>query len=185
MLKREDANRLVLAEYENLIRTLRKKLHLNDLDALDLAHEAIMLLYESLKNYDPERGSFGAWTGGIIRNVILKFREGRFRGHLVHEDLEHASGISSSALGDMIVSEIDGFIRKSVHALPDIYRETIELRYLKGLSIKEIARKLKVPEGTVKARLSRAPDMLKENLRIQETTARFYLDQVKRRRPAP
>lgn len=183
MLKREDANRLILAEYENLIHTLRKKLHLNDLDALDLAHEAIMLLYESLKNYDPERGSFGAWTSGLIKNVILKFREGRFRGHLVHEDIEQESGVSASTLGDMIVKEIDGFIRKSVGALPEIYRETIELRYIKGLSIKEIAKKLKVPEGTVKARLSRAPDMLKENLSIHETTARFYLDQIKKQRP--
>jgi DNA-directed RNA polymerase specialized sigma24 family protein len=56
------------------------------------------------------------------------------------------------------------------------------MRYVEGLDLKRIAKRLKVPLGTVKARLSRAPDALKEKLRIQETTARFYLEQLKQKK---
>lgn len=52
-----------------------------------------------------------------------------------------------------------------INQLPSILRETYQLREIDGLAIGEIAQKLQVPSGTVKARLSRARAKLKKPIR--------------------
>lgn len=48
--------------------------------------------------------------------------------------------------------------------LPDKYRMVLYLFYFEELSTKEIAKAIAVREGTVRMRLSRARDMMKEKL---------------------
>ena len=45
-----------------------------------------------------------------------------------------------------------------------VYREAILLYFYESLSIREIAKALHVPEGTVKSRLSRGKSLLREKL---------------------
>lgn len=54
---------------------------------------------------------------------------------------------------------------EAVSALPDDRRTAVVLYYYDGLSIEEIAGVLSLPEGTVKSRLSRARDQLREMLK--------------------
>ena len=49
--------------------------------------------------------------------------------------------------------------------LPSKYRVALHLFYYEGLKISEISRALKLPEGTVKPRLSRGRELLKEKLK--------------------
>lgn len=178
---REEIDRFVLEEYEELIRAIRGKLGLNDLEAVDLAHEAITRIYDSMERFDPEKGTLGAWARGVLRNLVLQHREGRIRPLAVDPGIEQRPA-RAQAVGEAVSAEIADFVRSSVAALPEIYREAVRLRYLEGLELREIARRLGVPLGTVKARLSRAPRLLLDRLRIQETTARFYLDELRKKR---
>jgi RNA polymerase sigma-70 factor (ECF subfamily) len=52
-----------------------------------------------------------------------------------------------------------------ISALDDDYREVLVLRDIQGLSYDEIGEILKIPDGTVKSRLFRARDALKEGLK--------------------
>lgn len=55
-------------------------------------------------------------------------------------------------------------VKKSVLSLPEKYRIPIYLYYSAELSLKEIAKVLKLPEGTVKSRLHKARRMVKERM---------------------
>jgi RNA polymerase sigma-70 factor (ECF subfamily) len=57
-------------------------------------------------------------------------------------------------------------IRLAIEQLSPKYRSLIELRYLEELSYEEIAEKLDLPLGTVKAQLFRAKDMLYNTLKV-------------------
>ncbi len=179
---REEVDKFVMSEYGSLVSAIRHKLHLDELEALDVAHEAITRVYNSMDKYDPEKGTLGMWFSGILRNLILQHREGRMRPFLLDENIEQAPQGEHSP-GRAIAKDIGDFVLRSTDALPEIYRLVVKMRYVDGMDLKSIAKKLKVPLGTVKARLSRAPNILRDALQIQETTARFYLDQLMRKKP--
>jgi RNA polymerase sigma-70 factor (ECF subfamily) len=55
-------------------------------------------------------------------------------------------------------------VQRALQSLPSKYREALVLFYFHGLDVAMAARSLQVPEGTVKARLSRGRDMLRRKL---------------------
>jgi RNA polymerase sigma-70 factor, ECF subfamily len=58
----------------------------------------------------------------------------------------------------------DRVIRNAVLALPAKYRDALTLFYFHGMDIARSAASLGVPEGTIKARLSRGRDILRSKL---------------------
>ena len=57
---------------------------------------------------------------------------------------------------------------EEVMKLPEKYREVIHLYYYEDLSAKEIARILRITEGSVKMRLSRGRSFLRDVLKEEE-----------------
>src|SRR6266478_234597 len=62
-------------------------------------------------------------------------------------------------------AELKEHLKPLITRLSDNLRQTFELRHFDGLSIRETARRLKVPVGTVKARLTRARSRLQRRVR--------------------
>lgn len=58
----------------------------------------------------------------------------------------------------------DDALREALLALPEKYRLPILLYYLEGYSLRQVAQMLRIPENTVKTRLSRGRQQLKERL---------------------
>ena len=171
-VSREEADKLILERYEAIVLTIRKRLRVDEMEALDLAHDVVAAIYDSLDKFDPQKGPFEAWVAGITRNHILRRLEGR--GRIVPGKKEAEKNLS--LLDDMVLDEVSDYLRLALNNQPQIYRDTLRMRFLEGKDLKEIAKEQKVPLGTVKARLSRAPDLLKDKLHIQRTTVRFYLE---------
>ncbi|MBR2796843.1 MAG: RNA polymerase sigma factor [Clostridia bacterium] len=57
---------------------------------------------------------------------------------------------------------------EALMALPRKQRVALELHYIEGYSVAETARILRLPEGTVKWRLKRGRELLKESLKREE-----------------
>jgi RNA polymerase sigma-70 factor (ECF subfamily) len=55
-------------------------------------------------------------------------------------------------------------VRRSLHALPAKYRDALVLFYFHEMDVERAAASLRVPVGTVKARLSRGRDLLRRKL---------------------
>ena len=58
----------------------------------------------------------------------------------------------------------DSALREALLALPEKYRLPILLYYLEGYPLRQVAQMLRIPENTVKTRLSRGRQQLKERL---------------------
>lgn len=63
----------------------------------------------------------------------------------------------------------DAALHEALFSLPPQYRLPLTLTCLEGYTMREAARMLGVPEGTVKARVHRARQQLKELLGEEET----------------
>lgn len=169
----EEENRRILEVYQRLVAQFRKALGVDEMQALDLAHEVVVKLYEAMPRFDPSKGEFDAWASGFVKNLAWQRREGR-GSHVPLGDRD-LDGDQTQALAGLVRGEIGRYIRSSLEALPEIYRTTLEMHFVKRQKLREIATALKVPVGTVKARLSRGLEMLKGRLNFQHTTVRMYL----------
>jgi RNA polymerase sigma-70 factor (ECF subfamily) len=64
----------------------------------------------------------------------------------------------------LIKNERRSAVARAITSLPPKYRAAIVLRDVEGLSYDQIADALKLSEGTVKSRINRARNLLKEKL---------------------
>ena len=137
--------------------------------ALDLTQEVFLRLHENFRLFDPNR-PFRPWFLRLATNTMINKRP-RKRGIVsldVGEDSSMASNIpdpgAEEAHEQALRVEMGGFVRKAIELLPDRYRAIVTLRYIEGLSYEELAETLGLPMGTVKVRLFRARDRLKDLL---------------------
>ena len=139
--------------------------------ALDLAQEVFIKVYNSLGRYRPEF-KFSTWIYRIAHNAAIDHLR---RNNTRLEDLESesddggtyekplASGQPSpEQLSER--SERRAEIEEVVQNLPPSYRELITLRHALDFSYDEIAEVTGLPLGTVKNRIFRAREAMREEL---------------------
>lgn len=140
-------------------------------DALDLAQEIFVKVYQALDRYDPHY-KFSTWLFRVAQNAAID-QIRRRRLQLVSFDRptendedrpwEFASP-DPDPYGDLRNRERGAAIQRAIDALPWEYRELIVLRHFGELSYDEIAQLKGMPLGTVKNKLFRARQLLKESL---------------------
>lgn len=129
-------------------------------EADELAQEILFTAvreFPKLKN--PQK--LEPWLWGIAANVTKTFRRflGRQRAMCSYDLLADLPAAEDDLAEN---EEIYAFLRSKIAMLSAIYREIILLYYYDGLSVKQIAGKLGIPEGTVTWRLSEARTKLKK-----------------------
>jgi RNA polymerase sigma-70 factor (ECF subfamily) len=149
---------------ERLIDSLRGTAH-DDARAEDAAAHAFALAFENLRQFRGE-ASFYTWVYRIAMNEFTKTYR---KTNAVSLD-ELTDGKESRLLASVSRSEpLETTIadrevnHKALHALeavPEPFREILELYFLQDLSYEVIAKKLRIPEGTVMSRLFKARKLL-------------------------
>ena len=125
-------------------------------DAEDAVQEAFIAAWLKLDTLR-EPSKFGAWVCRIAKNNAKK-RAMTAPDRLSFEELCETLGTD----GFGTVSDADESLRMTVSSLPAPFAETLALHYFDGFSVKEIAEKTGVPEGTVKWRLSEGRNKLRK-----------------------
>jgi RNA polymerase sigma-70 factor (ECF subfamily) len=140
--------------------------------ALDLAQEVFIKVYNSLGRYRPEF-KFSTWIYRIAHNAAIDHlrRQGSFRteemevagedGHLFEKPLASKAPTPEQ---ETERGERRAEIEVVVGQLPSAYRELIVLRHSHDLSYDEIAEVTGLPLGTVKNRIFRARECMRELL---------------------
>lgn len=144
---------------------------LGDYDAsLDVTQEIFLKVYNSLSRYSSEY-KFSTWLYKISHNAAIDHIR-RNSTHIQSLEAENEDGAYEVQIESKRPSpeqerersewrdEIDHVVR----CLPTGYRELILLRHSKDLSYDEIAEITNLPLGTVKNRLFRAREMMREML---------------------
>lgn len=130
-------------------------------EAEDLTQEIFIKVYQNLKSYRAEAGSFQNWVLKVGRNLIIDhYRQTRrFQQSAGSEEMETMNLSDEKTPSPHRVaeqSESARFLREALQKLSPELKEAIILRDLEGMSYQEIAGLLSIPEGTVKSRINRA-----------------------------
>jgi len=141
--------------------------------ANDLVQETFMKAFSSLKSYRSEY-RFSTWLYKIAANSSIDhLRKRRIRALSLDNPIQTEDGQVGIEVADyshhpereMVRQEQAVSINEAIESLPDKYRRVIIARHREEKSYEDIARELKVPVGTVKARIFRARELLKKRLR--------------------
>ena len=161
----------LMAPYEQQFYSLCLRIAGNREDALDCAQEAMLRIWRSLPKYRYQ-SALTTWCYRIATNTCLDLlRRQKYRpsvsldqmtdeGFSPAEDEEHESNPEAN----FELSARKRALTEAIAALPPNLRAALVLRDVEGLPYDEISEILALPGGTVRSRISRAREKLKELL---------------------
>ena len=168
-----DRFELLVERYQTRLVNYLYRMVRNLEEAHDLTQEVFIRVYQALDRYDSQY-RFSTWLFRVAQNAAIDvIRKRRIQlvpltrradeGGEAMVDLELPDG-QPSALESLQDRELVASIRAAIDTLPWEYRELILLRHYGELAYEEIAEVKAMPLGTVKNKLFRARQMLKQHL---------------------
>ncbi|MBI1977718.1 MAG: sigma-70 family RNA polymerase sigma factor [Candidatus Omnitrophica bacterium] len=144
--------------------------------AKDASQNAFAKAYFALKKFR-EDSKFKTWFFRIVMNEAKDvYRKEKSRGRFKMWSSEETEEGEEKSILELIPSETESprelfearelknQLERAISQLPDRLRQVFVLRYLNGLSIREISESLGIAIGTVKAHLAQGVHKLKEFL---------------------
>jgi len=166
---RDAFGELVLKHQDRLFGTLFHLLGSAE-DARDVGQDAFLLAYEKLGGFRQE-AAFYSWLFRIAYHVAVSSRRRRqVVRHSLDEyqeriGLEPEDGrLSADPSAQLQTDDAQRQVRDALGELGSEYRDAILLKEIEGLSYEEIAELQGCPVGTVRSRIHRARQQLREKL---------------------
>lgn len=133
--------------------------------AEDLTQDIFIKCYKSLHTYSG-KSKLRTWLWRIAINHCKDYLKSWYNRNVVTTDEEPANSQTKKEMVEQVViqKEEDDELIAAIMTLPIKYREVIYLFYYEELPIKEIAVLTDTGDNTVKTRLKRAKELLKERL---------------------
>ena len=141
-------------------------------DAEDAFQAAFLVLARNAASIR-KRPSLSAWLYGVAYKVSA-----RLRGRAERRRTRERPGFDLTSLpaaGAVLNPDLGPIMHEEIRRLPEKYRAPVVLCYLEGKTNEEAAGQLRWPVGTVKARLSRARDLLRARLARRDMGAAAVL----------
>lgn len=144
----------------------------NEEDADDLVQETFLKAFRFIDKFE-EGTNAKAWLFKILKNAYINQyrKESKRPTRVDYEDVavynEEEEGQVSSYYDlreDVFEKMIGDEVSTALNLLPEEFRTVILLCDIEGFSYEEISKIIEIPIGTVRSRLFRARNMLKEKL---------------------
>lgn len=153
----EDAWALLVKKYGGLIYSLCYQFTMNRADAEELMQEVFLKIYFNLNSFDLNK-SFLGWAMMLTKNLCIdnyrkNKREKRFTA--CFEETLFKIPSEENLEKDLLNKERYLKLMEFLHNLPEEVSSMILMKDLLGLSLEEISEIYRIPEGTVKSKLSR------------------------------
>ncbi len=166
----------IVRRYRNLITNFVYRM-LNDYDrAVDLAQETFVRVYMNAERYQANY-SFSTYIYRIASNLAISELRQRKRRRMVpiptffsdkdgyEVEIDLPDSRQTRADEAMIENERRQAVSRAISSLPEKYRTVVVLRDIEGKSYEEISAVLGLSDGTVKSRINRARNLLKDKLK--------------------
>lgn len=162
--------------YQDKVYNLSYYLAGNYTDAQDLAQEVFVKAYTSLGSFRQD-ADLGTWLHRITVNLWLNIRRRQKNSRVFSLDDPVQTGegeitrtvAAVDAAGDPVealeIQELQERVQKALLSLPEEFRTVLVLREMEDYSYDDIAEAMQCSLGTVKSRLNRARQALKEKIR--------------------
>ncbi|MBS7788837.1 sigma-70 family RNA polymerase sigma factor [Roseococcus sp. SDR] len=138
---------------------------LRDRDAAaDALHDGFVKIARNAAQFDPARGAAEAWLGSVIRHAALDIARRRGREIPTDDAALGDTPVDAAQLDALATGEEQARLRECLARLPEKNRQGILLAFVHGLSHPQVAARLELPLGTVKAWIRRGLLALRECL---------------------
>jgi RNA polymerase sigma factor (sigma-70 family) len=136
--------------------------------AAEALHDTFLAVWRNAGSFRGE-GDVGAWLWGIaIRQLISRMRKQAAPTPVSTEVLSALSPTVRSAEEQLLVAVEHGSVGDALRTLSPELRQAIQVTVIDGLSTREAARLLGIPQGTVKSRVRLAKTQLRRQLMAVE-----------------
>ena len=165
--------RELVTRYKGRLVNYLYRMFRNEEDAHDLAQDVFLKVFGALDRFDPKY-RFSTWLFRVAQNAAIDtIRKRRLKLVSIHRpETAESNGGEWELPGNEPTPyqqarnvERGAAIREAIERLPIEYQELIAMRHYGELSYDEIARLKRMPLGTVKNKLFRGRQMLKEQLK--------------------
>lgn len=177
----QSAYEILVARYQYRVTTAAMSLLHSKFMADDAAQDAFIAAWMKLDTLrEPEK--FGVWVARIAKRCAMNMRV-RYSEYMEHfpavaesdeDTLDLIYSLPDDALSNpeyrYLLSEERALLRERVDSLPEKVRMIISLHYFDGLSIAEIADRMRISEGTVKRQLHDGRKHLRKELCAMDET---------------
>ena len=157
---------VLLKEHQNhLYRFVLRNIG-NPSDAEDIAQQAFVEAYKSMASFRGE-SKMSTWLYGIAMNLVRNYLNRAPHRVREYESDEVLEGLPSSADGPEAQAEraeLMQLLSEQIAELAPELQQILMLVAIDGLSYDEAALMLEIPVGTVRSRLFRARETIKERL---------------------
>lgn len=160
---------LIIRRYNPYLYKVGRSYNYNHEDTEDLMQDTYIDAFKSLDKFE-QRASFKTWLTKIMLNNCYRKQQkssfkNEFANEVINENILPMFNNSENNMQKEVHNRELGFIiEESLSYLPEIYRMVFSLREINGFNVAETAELLNISESNVKARLSRAKEMLREQL---------------------
>lgn len=156
--------------YETLMRKYNLRLYrislsiVNDDSAVeDIMQTAYVNAYLNLADFK-NKSTFSTWLTKILINESLLYKKRKIKLDQILIEKQGTDYHSETPLKALMKSELKTMLEKTIASLPEKYRLVFVMREVEEMSIDETMATLNLTESTVKVRLSRAKEMLRNHL---------------------
>lgn len=166
----------LISNYEKKAYNIAFRMMNNEEDAKDAVQEAFIKVFKSIKSFR-EESSFSTWLYRIVTNVCLDEirKRKKYASVSLELDIETDKGTTRIEIGKDEETPEDLYeklekkelILNTINTLKEEYKTVVILRDIQGFSYEEIATILSCSLGTIKSRINRARNVLKDRLETQ------------------
>lgn len=141
-------------------------------DAQDCLQDAMLRVFRALPNFKGE-SAFSTWAYRITVNACLdairrrKSKPNSSLDDLLDEGYSPQADESETPEEQLLARERKRTVMEAIEELPEDMRSAVVLRDVDGFSYEDIAKMLEINVGTVKSRISRARERLRQKLLTQ------------------
>jgi RNA polymerase sigma-70 factor (ECF subfamily) len=158
----------LLKLYEKRVYNIAYRYMNNEADAYDMAQEALIKVYRGIRTFKGQ-SAFSSWVYRLTVNTCLDGLRKRRKvplslDHVLESGASFETGTGDSPEQCALSLENAEDIQRAINSLSDDHRQVVILRDINGLTYEEIAYSLDISVGTVKSRLNRGRQRLREML---------------------
>ena len=157
-------------DHFNLLYSIARRLTDSDEDAEDLLQNLALLLHQKQRLFYQAENPKAYMIKSLNNLYINQWRSIKNQPHYRAEELSADKDISSmadSVENQTHVQQMSNRIESALQAIPKDQRTVLVMHDVEGYSLPEIASMLDIPIGTLKSRLHRARNKIREQLGVQ------------------
>lgn len=143
----------IYTRFRPFVYNLAKRVSRDKAGAEDVTQEVFLQLWKDPGRFDPDLGSMRAWLGTLTHRTAVSWVRHQVAARR-REERAAPTATTTDDVADVALRHVLAErLRAALANLPHPQRRAVELAYLHGLTFRQVADRLGIPEGTAKSRL--------------------------------